>query len=277
MTGGVSAPAPRRRGAPALFLLATAAAAAAWAANLVLAEVHPGNAWSLAYGVAAAALLLLAAAYGARRRMMRVASRFRAGSAAGWLGLHVWGGSLFLLLLLMHSGFRLPTGAITGWLWWLSWWTVASGIAGRMLQRWIPRLLASGLTTEVLYERIPELVEDVRGRAAELAAGAHEAIAALHRGLEPELAAPRRRWLFFVDITAGRERRRREFGHLRRLLGGEDRQRLDRLEELYRTKLEADAHYTLQHALRLWLYLHVPAAVLLVALLAAHLYAVWAY
>jgi hypothetical protein len=262
---------------PRLFLLAIVVAGAAWAANLAFAEVQAGNTWSLAYGAGAAALLVLAAGYGVRRRMMRVASRFRAGSAAGWLGLHVWGGSLFLLLMLMHSGFRLPSGVITSGLWWLGWWTVASGIAGRTLQRWIPRMLASGLTTEVLYERIPELVEDLRERAAEVAVGAHEAIVALHRGLETELAAPRRRWLFFVDITAGRESRRREFRHLRRLLGDEDRERLDRLEGLYRTKLEADAHYTLQQALRLWLYLHVPGALLLVALLAAHLYAVWTY
>ena len=277
MANGVSAAAPRRWGVPRLFLLAIVVAGAAWAANLAFAEVQAGNTWSLAYGAGAAALLVLAAGYGVRRRMMRVASRFRAGSAAGWLGLHVWGGSLFLLLMLMHSGFRLPSGVITSGLWWLGWWTVASGIAGRTLQRWIPRMLASGLTTEVLYERIPELVEDLRERAAEVAVGAHEAIVALHRGLETELAAPRRRWLFFVDITAGRESRRREFRHLRRLLGDEDRERLDRLEGLYRTKLEADAHYTLQQALRLWLYLHVPGALLLVALLAAHLYAVWTY
>ena len=95
--------------------------------------------------------------------------------------------------------------------------------------------------------------------------------------LEAELAAPRRRWLFFVDITAGRERRGREFRHLRRLLEGDDREQLDRLEELYRTKLEIDAHYTLQQTLRLWLYLHVPGALLLVALLIAHLYSVWTY
>jgi hypothetical protein len=277
MADGVSRLAPRRWGMPVLFLLATLAAAAAFAANILLSEIHAGNNWSLAYGIAAATLLVLAAVYGARRRMMRLASHFRAGGAAGWLGLHIWGGTLFLLLMLMHSGFRLPSGVITGWLWGLAWWTVISGIGGRLLQRWIPRMLASGLTTEVLYERIPELVEEIRGRAAKLAAGSHEAVARLYRELEPELAAPRRRWLFFVDITAGRERRGREFAHLRRLLKDEDREQLDRLEELYRTKLEIDAHHTLQQTLRLWLYLHVPGALLLVALLAAHLYSVWAY
>lgn len=277
MANGVGGRLPRRWGVPGLFLLAAAAAAAAFGANVYFAEIHPGNRWSLGYGIAAAALLLLAAAYGARRRSMRLASRFRAGGAAGWLELHVWGGTLFLLLMLMHSGFRLPSGAITGWLWGLGWWTVLSGVGGRMLQRWIPHVLASGLTTEVLFERIPDLVEEIRERAAKLAAGSHEAVATLHRDLAPELAAPRRRWLFFVDITAGRERRGRQFRHLRRVLGGEDRERLDRLEELYRTKLEFDAHYTLQTALRLWLYLHVPGSLLLVGLLAAHLYSVWAY
>ncbi len=277
MAAGAGRRLPRRWGVPALFLFATAAAGAALAANAYFAEIRAGNRWSLAYGIAAATLMALAAAYGARRRMMRLASRFRAGGAAGWLGLHVWGGALFLLLLLMHSGFRLPSGTITGWLWALSWWTVLSGIGGRLLQRWIPRVLASGLTTEVLYERIPELVGEVRDRAAELATGSHEAIATLYRDLEPELAAPRRRWLFFVDVTAGRERRGRQFRHLRRLLGGEERQRLDRLEELYRSKLEIDAHYTLQTALRLWLYLHLPGSLLLLGLLAAHLYSVWAY
>ena len=277
MGNGISRRAPRRWGVPILFLGATATAAAAFVANAWWSEIHAGNAWSLVYGSAAAALLVLAAAYGARRRMMRVASRFRAGGAAAWLSLHIWGGGLFLLLMLMHSGFRLPSGVITGWLWWLSWWTVLSGVGGRALQRWIPRMLASGLTTEVLYERIPALVEEIGQRAAELAGGSHEAVRTLYRDLEPELATPRRRWLFFVDISAGGQRRGREFRHLRRLLTGDDRAALDRLEALYRTKLEADAHYTLQRALRLWLYLHVPGSLLLLALLAAHLYSVWAY
>lgn len=279
MAGSAGLALGRRWGAPVAFLLATAAAALAFAANVVLAEVRAGNSWSLIYGFAAAALLLLAAGYGLRRRMMRVASRFRAGRAAAWLGLHVWGGTLFLLLMLMHSGFRLPSGVITGWLWALSWWTVASGIAGRLLQRWIPRVLASGLTTEALYERIPELVEELAGRAARVAAaGGHEAVADLYRRrLEPQLERPRRRWQYFLDVGAGRERLRREFRHLRRLLDEADRERLDELESLYRAKLELDAHYTLQPALRVWLLLHVPPAVLLVALLAAHLYAVWGY
>jgi cytochrome b subunit of formate dehydrogenase len=38
-----------------------------------------------------------------------------------------------------------------------------------------------------------------------------------------------------------------------------------------------DAHYTLQKALRWWLYLHVPASLMLVLLVGLHVYAVIYY
>ncbi len=274
----VARQARRRWLGPLGFAAGATAAGAALAVNLTIADFVPGNSWSVGYGVAATALLLLAAGYGARRRMMRTASRWRGGSASGWLALHLWGGGLFLVLVLMHSGFRLPSGQVTGWLWVLSWWTVLSGLVGRLLQRWIPRLLASGLSTEVLYERIPELVADLRERAARAVDGAHESVVALwERRLADELAAPRRRALYFVDITGGAARRLKPFRYLQRLLAEDDRERLAELERLYRAKLEIDAQYTLQSALRWWLYLHVPTSIVLLALLAVHLYAVWAY
>ena len=61
MANGVGRLSSRRWRVPPLFLLATVAAAAAFAANLLLAEVQAGNRWSLGYGIAAAALLVLAA------------------------------------------------------------------------------------------------------------------------------------------------------------------------------------------------------------------------
>ncbi len=264
--------------APLVALLAAVLLAASYALGAAFFEVEPGSAWSLAYGVGAAALLVLTAAYGVRRRMMPAMSRWRWGRAAGWLTLHLWGGGLFLLLMLLHSGLRWPAGAVTQGLWLLGFWTVATGAAGRLLQLWIPRLLTSGLTVEVLYERIPELVEELRGRAERLAGGSHEAIQTLYEGgVATELAAPRRRWLYFMDVTGGIGRRLGEFRHVRRLLPEAERERLDELEQLLRTKLEIDAHYTLQRALRWWPVLHVPAAVVLVALLGVHLYLVLFY
>jgi hypothetical protein len=126
-----------------------------------LSEVRPGNVWSLAYGSAAAALLVIAAALGLRRRTMKTSSKLGAGATRIWLAVHVYGSLLFLVLLLMHTGFRVPSGRLTWWLWVLSLWTVLTGVVGRVLQKWLPRLLGSGLATEVLYERIPELVDEL--------------------------------------------------------------------------------------------------------------------
>lgn len=260
-----------------LFLGALAACVVAYAVEALVFEVRPGSWWSIAYGIAALALLVLAAGYGARRRAMRLASRFASGNAAGWLRLHVYGGWLFLLLMLMHSGFSWPQGWVTWWLWGLSVWTVASGVVGQLLQRWIPRLLTSGLSVEVHYDRIPELVADLARRARELAAGSSEEVRALYAQLAPEMAAPRRRPLYFLDITGGIQSKLREFNYLRGFLAEAPRAELDELERLYRTKLEIDAHYTLQLPLRWWLYLHLPVSMLLMAFVLLHLGSVLLY
>ena len=248
------------------FLVAVALCLAAYGANIATSEVRSSGAWGLSYGIAAAVLLLAVSGLGVRRRTMRLSSKLRLGTARSWLYFHLYGGALFLLLMLMHSEFRLPSGWVTWWLWWLSWWSVASGALGLALQQWIPKVLASGLSTEVLYERIPELVEELRARAEKLAAASSEAVSDLYeRRVAAELAGPRRRAVFFFDITGGVHSRLKEFRYLDRFLAEGERQSLSALAELLRAKLEMDAHYTLQYALRVWLYAHVPTALLLLS------------
>lgn len=242
------------------------------AANIWLSELRPDTAWGLGYGIAATVLLVVVALFGARRRFQRLASRFRLGSAALWLRVHFYGGALFLLLVFMHSGFALPRGTLTSWLWGLTLWTTFSGWLGLAIQRWVPRRLASGLSVEVLYERIPELVEGIRERAEALAASACEPIRALYsREVAPALDGPRSRWVYYLDITGGIRSRLRGFDHLRGFLRAEDRPALEELQQLFETKLEIDAHYTLQRPLRWWLVLHVPTSAALLVLVALHI------
>ena len=49
------------------------------------------------------------------------------------------------------------------------------------------------------------------------------------------------------------------------------------LERLYSAKLDLDTHYAWQTVLRTWLWLHVPAAVLLLVLVAIHIATVLIY
>ncbi len=260
------------------FVAVAGVCVALFAVNHLLWEVHPSTPLGMSYGIAATVFLLGAAIYGARRRSMRFASRLGLGHSRAWLYFHVYGGALFLLLVLMHSGLALPVGGLNWGLWILSLWTVGSGLGGLALQRWIPRVLASGLSVEVNYDRIDELAADVRERAEKLAESCDDSVRALYRKtVAPALAAPERRMIYFLDPTGGIQARLAPFRYLEHRLPREERRKLDELERLFRVKLEIDAHYTLQRALRSWLVLHAPASLLLVALVAIHISTVLYY
>lgn len=247
-------------------------------ANLALWDVHPGSWLGMSYGIAATVFMVGAALFGARRRTMSFASRRGLGKSRSWLYFHVYGGLLFLLLVLMHSGFQLPVGALNWWIWILSVWTVASGLVGLGLQKWIPRVLASGLSVEINYDRIPELASEIRERAQSLAATCDDSVRALFtKKIEPALTAPRRALIYFFDPTGGIQARLKPFRYLEGRLPPEERAKLEELESLYRAKLEIDAHYTLQRALRGWLYFHAPLSLVLVALVALHIFTVLYY
>ena len=240
-----------------------------------MGQTGPTTAWRTGYGIAAVAVLFTVWLYGARRRAL--ALRFL-GRSWHYLEIHVYGGLLFMLLVWMHIAFRVPQGVLNWWLWFLSLWVVVSGMLGLAMQKWIPTLLASGLTVEVHLDRIPDLVAEMKSRAEELARVASEPVRGLYRReVEPVLAGPQPRWLYFLDVTGGVRAKSKQFERVRALLSERERQGLDDLHEIYRTKLEMDAHYTLQRALRGWLYIHVPVAVVLMGLLILHVFFVVYY
>ncbi len=246
-----------------------------YVANVVLAEVHPGNTWGLGYGIAAAVICVAVSFYGVRRRAQRL--RFL-GRTWYYLQFHVYGGALFLLLMFMHTGFSIPQGYHTWWLWVLSIWVVGSGLFGIVLQKWIPTMLSSGLTTEVRYERIPTLVKAAHERAESLVATASSTLRDFYnKTVAPSLLAPQPRLLFFIEVTGGLNQQAQQFEYVRDMLPQDEQNTLRELQDIYRTKLEMDAHFTLQRALRWWLYLHVPTSLLLLTLLAVHIFSVLYY
>ncbi len=258
----------------AAFAAAVLLSTALFLLGALLGEVRPGSAWGRLWGTLSALLMVAAALLAVRRRTLRRGW----GRVQDWTQLHVYGGTLALLLALFHCGFRWPDAGLTAALLGLTLWVTASGLAGVALRKWIPRLLSTGLTIEVLYERIPELCEEIRRRAETVAAACPPAVQELYRKrLAPALARPRVRWIYALDISGGIRGERREIALLRRLLAADEQPRLDELAALYRTKLELDAHYTLQRPLRWWLYAHVPASLVLLLLLAVHVVAVLYY
>lgn len=257
------------------FGVVSAVCLALYVSGVFFWQTTPRSGLGMSYGIAAALVALAVVAYGGRRRLQRVRSL---GRSWYYLEVHVYGGVIFLLLMLMHSAFRLPQGILTGWLWAASLWLTGSGLFGLVLQKWIPTLLASGLSVEVHLDRIPELITEMRERAQGVVNTAAEPVRALYRrDVAPVMVGPQPRWIYFIDATGGFRSKSRRFERLRGLLSESDRDALDELLELYRTKLEIDAHYTLQRTLRAWLYLHIPVSLLMFGLLLLHVFFVLYY
>jgi hypothetical protein len=160
----------------------------------------------------------------------------------------------------------------------VSLWVTISGLIGVALQQWLPKILTSGLSVEAVYERIPDLIAQIRARAEKLVETCTDPVQEFYRkNIAIALAAPQPKMIYYLDITGGIQSRTRQFEYLRRVLAADEQAKLDRIESMFKTKLELDAHYTLQKALRWWLYTHVPLSIVLLLLVGLHLYAVWYY
>jgi len=267
-----------RSTAARLFVAAVIVCSTAFILNVTFADVRPSNIWGLTYGTLAAILMVGVALLGVRRRMTKFALKAGLGNAQTWLQFHLYAGALCMLLTFMHTGFRQPHGILTWWLWFLSIWVAVSGLLGVVLQKWIPRLLTSGLAIEVVYERIPELINEISDKVNALIETCAEPVKDFHqKNLALALVTPRPRLIYCIDITGGIQARLKQFDYLRGFLPAEEKEKLGKLEAFYKTKLEIDAHYTLQRILRLWLYMHVPASLVLLILLGLHLFAVLYY
>jgi hypothetical protein len=267
----------RSRAAP----IATAALVLLFAALFVIeiftTGVDPSSFMGEVLGTAAAVSLLVVMTYSARRSMPAVRTL---GVTRRYLNLHIWGGVLFLALLLLHTGFRLPRAPLTIALYGTSMWVIVTGLVGWWLQRTIPKLLEPSASIEANLERIPEFVADLRKRAETLARGADPAVKTYYeQRLAPSMAAPR--FLTPAMFASGLARKgsgeSAEADLLRRTLAPQGVTALDSIRELHATKRGLDVHFTFQRILRGWLFLHLPVAIALILLVAVHVFFVVYY
>src|SRR6185295_1921212 len=120
-----------------------------------LAPWSPKRGAGLAFGILAALVFVFEMLYPARRPRARPL-----GTARAWIQAHVYVGALAMLAVLIHAD-GLPHGGIGWWLFLLSLWVTLSGLVGVWAQKTLPLALAEGLRVEALFERIPDLVEQL--------------------------------------------------------------------------------------------------------------------
>jgi hypothetical protein len=232
-----------------------------------------GDAWGLAFGGAAAVLMMIAGLYPLRRRLLVRPLK----TAQAWLQFHIYGSSLAALLVLAHTGFGLPRGRFGWLLYGLTLWVTVSGLIGVLLQKTLPSLLSRRLQVEAIYERIPGMVEELRARARQLATGASDIVRRFHETeVDPLLASLSPSWAVVLGADIDPVTRSAAFAQVESFVtDASERARIAELKQIVSTKIELDAHYSVQRLLRRWPILHVPAALALLATVIGHIAVVW--
>ena len=255
---------------------------------------HGGSPAGIAYGIFGTVAILVLLAFGVRKRWYRSTW----GTLDGWLQSHIYLGLLSALVIFFHSGFRFHDRVAVAAFVTLG-VVVASGFVGASLYTSVPRRLSeveSDLTPAELSAQIQQLADGM----ARIAASRSPPFQQVCRGLLAEsLPGPMAGWRLMLT-GGGAGPRRASAGvsggsggggggrggpapwavHLTQVPPAEQedlrqllvlsRQRSELLERLI-------AQQRYRNLLGAWLYLHVPLSIALLALVAAHLAAVFYY
>jgi hypothetical protein len=204
------------------------------------------------------------------------------GTVRAWMNAHWVLGAIAVPLYFQHTGSLWPEGFYERALAACFYAVTLSGIGGWALERLLPRRLAH-LGLEVIYERIPSEIAALRSRTEALIVKASRDTSSdtLGRYYAESLLWFFWRPRFLLSQTFGSARSerwvRRHSAAVRRYLNEAERRVLDEIEQLALRKCQLDAHYAVQSVLKLWLFVHVPAAMLLLALACWHLLLVNVY
>jgi len=201
-------------------------------------------------------------------------------SSAAWLQLHLYVGLLTILAFLLHSSFRLPSGALEIALWCLFVVVAGSGLVGIAISRALPRrILDHG--ERVTFERIPRFRAALAGEVHDLAMrsvtdSASNTIAAYYASrLFDFFSEPRDFLAHLAGSRSPLNKRLSQIRSLRRYLNDSERKLIDEIEARVVLKDNLDHQYALQLLLKGWLFVHLPATYTLLLVVAVH--AVLAY
>ncbi|MEC9356936.1 MAG: hypothetical protein VX836_03580 [Pseudomonadota bacterium] len=221
--------------------------------------------------------VLLASVYSQRKRL----SMLPIGRASTWLQLHAYTGAFALFVFALHTDLSLPDAPLE-WLLWLSFvGTAGSGLAGLYWSRVLPpRLATTG--EEVLFERIPMFVGQLRKQAEQAvldaARDSESTLLGEHyqRNLSGFFAAPH--WhLRHLRREAANAHRGSRLSALDRYLSEVERPYAQRLISLCQQKADLDMHYTIQGLLKAWLFVHVPLTGVMLVLATVHVVVAYAF
>jgi len=289
------------------WIITTAALAVAavalylWDAPRHLNGPRGSTAVGLTFGIAAFAIMLFCAALSLKRRV----PHWRLGRTHTWLRAHIWLGLLVVLLVALHSAFRVG-GTMTAWLWILLALVTVSGIVGLVLQQMVPSLLTHSTPGETVAQQLSRELESLvtlaryevvkyaalpyaaRPEWAQLAVEDERAAADMPKWRPPKgspappLPGSELLGTFYLEharpFLSGTDhpnlnnpaRAESLFESLRQMTPPPIHPGVDALESLCRRRRELQRQRVLMRVMTAWLVVHVPLSWLLLILTAMH-------
>jgi hypothetical protein len=239
------------------------------------------------------AAVVFLAAYNVRKKLPFLPL----GSSAAWLQFHIFVGWFTFFLFMIHVEFRVPNGFLESFLALLYLVVALSGALGLWISKGYPPRIARHdrahlgsaesenrkFGEELIFERIPIYIREVREHAEELVVRSGEeskssSIADFYSDrLHDYFSGPRNFWLHNMESSRPLDSLIREVVLLLRYLSEKEQAILVDLSELIRIKNQLDYRYALQAMLKRWLFCHMPLTYCLLILAAAHVVVVYAF
>lgn len=258
-----------------LALTAVAVAAFAWVSTIyadALRQHEFLDGWALVVG------LIVLASFNMRKKLPMLAL----GKASTWTQIHIYLGYFTVSMFLIHTDFETPIGALNWALWAMFLIVAISGLFGLFLSYSIPPKLERG-TERVLLERIPGFRAQLAREVEELAMRSvvDEASLTISHFYTDTLHHFMRRQRNRLDHLRGSPRQlsriRQDIDNLKRYLDPTGVEILREIEDRVVAKDNLDFHYAHFMALRLWLFIHIPATYSLIILACVHVATVYAF
>lgn len=267
--------APRRRrtgGAWATALATTALIAA----SFIFIPRYPLHAYLS--GWLLFALMLVLTFFNFRKKIPFL----RLGSVSFWLKMHIYLGILSGPLFFIHMSWSWPEG-IFRQIFALCFLTVfISGIIGWWMSRSFPKMLTiAGYETP--FELMPDARNSIRRKAEALVLSSKDgqmpplAATLYAEELGPFFTKPCNFWSHLRQSRSPQAAHASQFDELERYTKKNEREMFDGLRDLVAQKHALDYQYTLQLALRLWLFVHIPLSYALLIFSVLHIILVHAF
>ncbi|MEP2775682.1 MAG: hypothetical protein ABJQ29_04385 [Luteolibacter sp.] len=187
----------------------------------------------------------------------------RMGKASFWLKMHICLGIFSGILFFVHMGWSWPSGIFRQIFAWCFLIVFISGLVGWWMSRTFPkRLTLAGYETP--FERMADARNNIRQRAEAL-------VLATEENKTPSLASLKyadqlgifftKHCNFLAHLRASRSPQAAhasQFDEMRRFIAKDDLPGFEELQDLVEQKHMLDYQYSLQLALRLWLFVHIP-------------------